>query len=201
MTGAGLGSSAARAILAVAVGLFGVVAAACGGSEREGSIDTVAATATTAPPVTGTTQPVTTTTTIEDVEAEVEAAYCDSFGAYYEAVEDPAADNRLHSTYRGPALSNAVSYVESMRARGEYGRFTDSDVRAEVLDIEVSGTIATVLSCEIDGGTMFDANGAVVNAEVVSRRTRSTLFLASDRWLVGEIDVLMRWPGAGGCDR
>lgn len=186
------------AILVVAAALvFGVTS--CSNDDDD---DPKGPTATvgTSPP---TSKPTTSTTTIEDVEAEVEAAYLESFAAYYEAVRAPGREHDLHRTLSGESLQLANDFLDRLIRDKQIAEFSSiGPPRASVVDVEVEGDTALVDACEVDDSRILQLpDRTPVDEDQVSSLVKVRLQRSTDGWRVDHIEVTQRWEDRDGCRR
>lgn len=197
------GPSAVVQCLALAAMALGVLvgATACSHDDEP---DSPSATLATAPDTTNsTTAATTTTTTIEDVEAQVEAAYHDSFAAYYDAVMRPDAPNRLTETMTGKSLERATEYLDTLiKDRQESSIGDAGPPTAEIMSVEILGDSAEVRACEVDATILVQGpDRVIVNDAAVSSLVDAEMVLRNGVWLLSDVAVDDTWPDINGCDR
>lgn len=152
---------------------------------------TVATTTPTTRPVTTTTQATTTTLSPKD---EVIAAYLAADKQWYQLRSDPTLPVGEAAEYRtGKSLETVVRLVNESRGRGEIARYPTGFPVATVLHSTVDGTHATLSVCTRNDAVVVGRDGAVINDDVVTRRTRVVLTLIKGSWRVsGEVEDAKR---------
>jgi hypothetical protein len=121
----------------------------------------------------------------------VEAALLAYFDAYFACGDNPADCVIDFAAEEGSAKENLTEFVAELVARGWYFAPGDFGSRIVIEDITLSTpTVSIVTSCLYDAGRVLGPNGpdgqpTVVNDTVTSKRYRHTLYLESNRWLVG----------------
>lgn len=166
---------------------MGLLLGACGGSAGSAAKTTERAPVTSVERAPGTTHPVTTTTTIEDVKAEVEAAYREAEASYYEMMEDPTMDVVLLSDTRADVSLDVVTRgIESLRRDGLYLDYGGHPPNAVILDVRiVDATTARLTSCVTDDGLVKrQADDVIVDDDLASYRYLVELARLDGGWKV-----------------
>jgi hypothetical protein len=171
------------AILVVAAALvFGVTSCSNDDDDPKGPTATVG----TSPP---TSKPTTSTTTIEDVEAEVEAAYLEAEAAYQAMAQDPdPSDPRIPRHFSGQALELIEARLDRFVREGIATRYSEegpprsTTVSVELVDGESRAIIRT---CVVNDVVQFrTADGSVINDSVSTSILDTDLEARDGRWLV-----------------
>lgn len=171
------------AILVVAAALvFGVTSCSNDDDDPKGPTATVG----TSPP---TSKPTTSTTTIEDVEAEVEAAYLEAEAAYYEATTAPDPKSPLLSDHRaGDNLDAVKGVMERLADDGVVVQFgPNGPPEVTVLEIAVEPDLSTAMvrSCIVDDVRQVRrSTGEVVEDSSSSITLTAQLRRRGDRWYI-----------------
>lgn len=181
----------------IAIG-FALGTASC---SSDGAADVSAATLGTTAKTLTTIAP-TSTTTIEDVEAEVRAAYLKAESSYYEVLKNPdPGDLRLGLSRMGKNLRSIRSYVKELADQGQAVRYPRGVPLPEVRSITVASnsSSAEVVSCVLDRSEVYDvASGEVVDDDSAVWVQRYKLELHGDRWMVQD-GQLLDDGGVQGC--
>jgi hypothetical protein len=164
------------------------------GPARSGSASSSGQAATTTTSLAATT----TTTTPEDA---VKAAYL----AYWAMVDrllaapDPE-DPELAARMSEPALSDFVSDLQTRRLTGRLTQVPSAALnRHEVLSTIADHDQAMLYDCFVDGRIGFDADGSVINNDVVSKRLGATLRRFDTSWRVTSVATITKLPGSVPC--
>lgn len=200
------GPSAVVRCLALAAVAWSVCvgATACSNDDEP---DPPSATLAPAPPTTASTEPAdtTTTTTVEDVEADVEAAYLEATEAYYEALRDPDPDDdRLEIHRTEPSLTTVRRIAEDLRSAGDVVRYDRAGLPAtEIESVKLArdaGT-ATVVSCTVDRSERVrTATGAVVDGTEFAARERFEMVFEEGEWRIADGKLVDEFVGARSCE-
>jgi len=170
-----------------------VLLTACSGGGGSAA-NTTATTSTT----TSTTAPTTTTTSPEDA---VKTAYLDYWKMVDRVAESPDPnDPELAQRTVEPLLSTFRDNLSTQATQGRKfsvppGRPNSHDVRT----VTVAGATATLVECFIDGRTLTDPDGNVIDDAIVSKLGNAKLLNQAGAWLVSDVVFTERTPGAGGC--
>jgi hypothetical protein len=110
-------------------------------------------------------------------------------------------DPALATVAVDPALSFVKDDIASDKAQGITTRMPDDPRHnAHRLDaIQVEGSSAFVQDCFVDGRIAIGPNGAVLNDDVVTKRTEATLLRQPDGWKVSNVRFLEKSAEVSGC--
>lgn len=203
-----------RAGAALALLLLG----ACGGATAGAGPAAQAVTTTTPPLVTPTAAPTTTTlapttttlapTTTVDQRAKVIADFDSTLAAFNVCMANPAVCDVSSVAAPGSArFTQLADLFVKLAEHGVRGRPSDQDY-TDFEDVEIGAdpATATLKTCMVDAGVMYDTRGnddpsddVVINDALASTRTTWTLKLISGGWRQASADVISVKRGENQC--
>jgi hypothetical protein len=122
--------------------------------------------------------------------------------AFSTSLEHPdPANPSLPATHVDPMLTEVRNTNAQWQGFGQAGRFpTDSVARTEPLTVVISGDTATIETCGVDDSVVYEpASGKVLNDDVVTVRSTSTLTRVDGTWKLATRTENERWEGVAGC--
>ncbi|MFZ1489362.1 MAG: hypothetical protein WAS51_05430 [Ilumatobacteraceae bacterium] len=209
-----------RAVAALTTAL-GLVAPACGGDDSAPATTTTPASSTTAATTsttaattsttttTSTVLPTSTTTSMEDLEAQISTDFESTWLAYYECIYDPASCDFGAIAVPGSAIDEILRAEMAQRVaeglRGVRGSGS-AELTVESIDLAPDGRVATVVTCQVDGGVLMDirdpadpTDDVVVNDALSSYRTSWVMRMADERWLRDAVTPIATFRGQDSC--
>jgi len=197
--------------LAVALALSATLLVVACGTSSTGSADPTATTApqstASQPSTTGTSAPGTSTTepaskwTLE--QQGVIDAYGGAMSAFDQATADPPNPDSpaLLATTIDPVLTEVRNLASSWKGFGQALRYPANSVhRIDTLSVEVAGNTATIETCNVDDGVLYEpATGKVLNDKVTTAHDKATMTLVDGSWKLATRAQLEKWEGVAGC--
>jgi hypothetical protein len=192
-------------LASAAVLVTALVLSSCGGSAGPAAspADPTTSTSSSARPSSTGTTAGSTPGTEPTPDAQVFAAYLSALKAFDDALSDPPnpSDPLLAQTMVDPMLAQTVKLAGEWRGTGQASKYPpDSVHRITLISGSVSGNQATIESCNVDDGIVYEpASGQVVNDKVTTVHDRATLMLVDGAWKLATREQVEKWEGVAGC--
>ncbi len=194
--------------LLVAALISGFLLAGCGGSPQTISPpDSARETPDTSRPTTGTSALGTSTTEPTSKWTSEQQGVIDAYGramsAFDQATADPPNPDSpaLLATTIDPVLAEVRNLASSWKGFGQALRYpANSAHRIDALSVEVVGNTATIETCNVDDGVLYEpATGKVLNDKVTTAHDKATMTLVDGSWKLATRAQLEKWEGVAGC--
>ncbi|MEY2463168.1 MAG: hypothetical protein QOH64_1306 [Acidimicrobiaceae bacterium] len=182
-----------RIVGIVTLGASVLVACSGGGGAAAPTTTTASASATT------TTTTLAATTTTVAPEQAVRAAYLAYWAMVDRLAAAPAAeDAELAQRTVDPLLSFLRDEFTTSASTGLTVRLPPGPHPHRIDSVQVSSNAATVKDCYVDDRIQVDAQGNVVNNDVVTKELQATLVFSGE-WRLSQLQQLTKTGGVSGC--
>lgn len=192
--------------------LVPILLAACGSSSNgaDGTTTTTTAKgAATTSPASGSTVGTTATTgttampgTSADQQVIIDA-YLNAMAAFDQATADPPNPDHpaLAATTIDPVLTQVRNLAASWKGFGQALRYPPNSVhKITPLTVQIDGETATIETCNVDDGVLYEpATGRVVNDKVSTAHDRATMKRVDGVWKLSTREQVQKWEGVAGC--
>jgi hypothetical protein len=192
--------------IAVASALF---MAGCGGTARTASPASIPNDAPDTSRLSGTGTSAPGTSTIEPAskwtagQQSVIDAYGGAMSAFDQATADPPNPDSpaLLATTIDPVLTEVRNLASSWKGFGQALRYPANSLhRIDTLSVEVVGKTATIETCNVDDGVLYEpVTGKVLNDKVTTAHDKATMTLVDGSWKLATRAQLEKWEGVAGC--
>lgn len=107
----------------------------------------------------------------------------------------------LAATTVDPVLTEVRNLAASWKGFGQALRYPANSVhRIETLSVEINGDTATIETCNVDDGILYEpATGRVLNDKVTTAHDRATMTLVAGDWKLTTREQIEKWEGVAGC--
>lgn len=130
-------------------------------------------------------------------------AYREAMRAFDIALADPPNPDvpALGATTIDPALGEVRRLAQQWHGFGQALKYpTPSVHRIEPLSVSIDGAIATIVTCNVDDGVIYEpASGRTLNDKVTTARDEATLSLVGGVWKLTTRVQQQKWEGVAGC--
>ena len=130
-------------------------------------------------------------------------AYLAAMSAFDQATADPPNPDHpaLAATTVDPALTEVSNLAATWKGFGQALRYPEDSVHEITpLSVEIGGATATIETCNVDDGVLYEpATGRVLNDSVTTAHDRATMTFADGTWKLTTREQVEKWEGVAGC--
>jgi hypothetical protein len=136
-------------------------------------------------------------------EQSVLGAYDAAMTAFDLATAEPPNPDQadLAATTVDPVLTDVRNLAATWKGFGQALRYpADSVHTITALSVEINGDTATIETCNVDDGILYEpATGTVLNNKVTTAHDRATMTLVDGTWKLSTRQQIEKWDGVTGC--
>ena len=140
--------------------------------------------------------------TVEEIEAEIIAAYLQGWHDFYAVLEDPGLDAQFaRATHSQPAFEILVSDQAAVREDGRRIEWPANSKRQHTAEVlELTATTAIVRDCFVNDAYGIYPDGRIVNDDLATSIWSAQMVLEDGRWKTGSTKQLAREIGIWDCE-